>query len=463
MQIYSETLRAMTLVLVMTLLSAKVQGGTTEEQSPERTLRLEDLERLALENNPTIAQAEASVQAAEGLRIQAGLYPNPILGYEGVEFSRSFTNTSEHFLFLEQRIVTAGKLKKSRTVFSLERERAEAELEAQRLRVLNTVRLLYYEALGAQQFVELREELAKIARQAVGISEQLFNVGAADRPDVLEAEIEAQRAELGLVAAQNNREQVGELLAAAVGDPSLRSVRLEGNLREEVPELDLPEILSTLLRESPEIKSAGAAVERARATLTRAKAEPIPDIFVRGGVGYSFEPLEAFGNIPRKLEGFVEAGVRIPLFDRNQGNITRAQAEISHAQNEVQRLKLALRARLASVFSRYSTGLKVVQRYQNSVLPQAQSAYELYLRKFQQMAAAYPQVLIAQRTFFQVRVEYVRALVELWQNVVQIRGMLLTGGLNPPGEGYAEMTTETGEMPGLERGMQNIGQNERDD
>src|SRR5262245_15642759 len=46
-------------------------------------LTLENLEQMALKNNPTLAQAEAAIQAAEGRRRQAGLWPNPIVGYEG--------------------------------------------------------------------------------------------------------------------------------------------------------------------------------------------------------------------------------------------------------------------------------------------------------------------------------------------------------------------------------------------
>ena len=62
-------------------------------------LRLEDLERMALDNNPTIAQAAAGIRAAEGRTLQAGLYPNPIMGYIGEEISgrapRTSSRTSE--------------------------------------------------------------------------------------------------------------------------------------------------------------------------------------------------------------------------------------------------------------------------------------------------------------------------------------------------------------------------------
>src|SRR5262245_37658920 len=62
-------------------------------------LRLEDLERMALQNNPTAAQAEAAIRAAEGRRVQAGLMPNPIIGYSGEELSpRAFGQKSEHYI-----------------------------------------------------------------------------------------------------------------------------------------------------------------------------------------------------------------------------------------------------------------------------------------------------------------------------------------------------------------------------
>ena len=48
-------------------------------------LSLEDLENIALQNNPTLSQARAKIGAATGKMIQAGLVPNPIFGYQGNE------------------------------------------------------------------------------------------------------------------------------------------------------------------------------------------------------------------------------------------------------------------------------------------------------------------------------------------------------------------------------------------
>ncbi len=422
---------------------AQEKTANAESRQTGAALTLAELERMALDNNPTLAQADAAIRVAEGKRKQAGLFPNPVIGYQGEELStRAFSEKSEHYFFVEQTIPTGGKLKKSRRIFEHEKTEAASEKEAQRQRVLNSVRLLYYEALASDERVELRKRLSRLANEAVKISEELFNIGQADRPDLLESEVEAQQTELALIEAENEREKIWQMMAAVVGNPALKPVRLAGNLEAAVPALDRETLLASLIAASPEIKGAQARVERARAVIDRARAERAPDIFLRGGFGYSREKLEGT-NRATGPEGFVEAGIRIPLFNRNQGNIAAAQAELIIAERDVQRLELSLRARFSDVFAEYSSSLRVVERFQQRILPRAEKAYELYLTSFRQMAAAYPQVLIAQRTMFQVREEYIRALARLHQNAIRLQGFLLTGGLNAPAMRATEEAGDT--------------------
>jgi cobalt-zinc-cadmium efflux system outer membrane protein len=50
------------------------------------------------------------------------------------------------------------------------------------------------------------------------------------------------------------------------------------------------------------------------------------------------------------------------------------------------------------------------------------------------MAAAYPQVLVSQRTLFQLQVDYVHALGELWQDAALLRHFTLSGALKTLGD-----------------------------
>ena len=432
------------LLTILAIINVRAQPAVSQG------LTLQDLERIALERNPTIGQARADVDAATGRMKQAGLYPNPVLSAVGEEISAGpIIRGGEFGGGVQQRIVTAGKLGLSRKVAEQEKAITEEAAKAQRQRVLNAVRALYYQALSDQYRIRVRTNLARLAGEAVRISRELTNVGQADQPDQLASEVEAERIQLELSDAMDRQERTWRQLAAVTNDPSLRLAPLEGDL-ESVPRLDVEQALAAIYADSPELRAASIDVNRAELALTRAKKERIPDVIVSGGVRHNNELLEQeLGSTVRRpvgQEGFFDISVEIPIFNRNQGNVAVARAGVERAKLDVDRTKLALRSRLAEVYREYRTALTRADRYKQEVLPKAQRAYELYLNNFRQMAAAYPQALIAQRSLFQLQDDYVNALVTVWQRSVEIQGLLLTGGVEISGTGSAIENTPPGAM-----------------
>lgn len=392
-------------------------------------LTLTALEEMATANNPTLKQAEAEIRASEGRKRQAGLYPNPSAGYLGEQIRGGSFRGGEQGFFVQQEIVLGSKLGLSRNVFEQERQQTVAEAQEQGLRVLNNVRILFYQELGEQKRLELRRNLSLLADDAVETSNQLFNVGQADQPDVLQAEVEAEQSKLAVTVAEESQLRTWRSLAATVGKPDLPLTKLEGNL-EEIPAVN-DEWLQALLRDSPAVKIAELGVTRAEASLTRAGREPIPNLLLRGGLQQNRELQETSGR-PVGIQGFAEVGVQIPLFNRNQGNVAAARSEVDRSRLEVQRVQLLLRERAAPFLQSYITARATAERYRTQMIPRASKAYELYLAKYKQMGAAYPQVLIAQRTLFQLQTDYISALESLWTNALALKGFLLTDGLEAP-------------------------------
>ena len=417
-------------------------ASVVQATAAQSELRLEDIEKIAMENNPTLRQAEANIRAAQGRSKQAGLYPNPSVGVSGDEVSGGpVIRGGEIGFFVQQDIVLGNKLGKSRRTAEQEVARIQAEAEAQKLKVLNTVRTLFYNTLGAQRKVEVRTRLYALAGDAVRTTKQLQNVGQADTPDFLVIEVEEQRADLALITARNELSQLWQQLAASVGNPNLRPVPLVGDF-EELPVIDNEAALSTLLQNSPEVKIAEASIARAEAALARAQVEKIPNINVFGGMRYNRELLE-IGQKPVGWEGFFDVGVRIPLFDRNQGNVDAARADLNRAQREVDRVKLSLRSRLAAAYREFLDARNLAERYRTAMLPRAETAYDLYMTRFRQMAAAYPQALIAQRTLFELQEDYNAVLSRMWAKSIEIQGMLLEGALDAPGSVQPETVGRT--------------------
>ena len=416
-------------VLLPGAMSAQTVSSPSPAQ-PAAKLSLADLEKLALQNNPTIAQADTEIEGARGRAKQAGQFPNPTIGYTGSEINRGpVFNGGEHGFFVEQTIPLGGKLGLSRQIFAREATQAEALREVQRGRVLTDVRVQFYSALAAERRVETRRELARIAAEAVAVSRQLYNTGAADRPDVLSSEIEARQMQVAFEAAENDRARVWRQLAALVNDSSLKPQPLDGSLDATAPELQRDAVIQEILKKSPELTAARAGVERGQAALTRARREPTPDLFVRGGPIYNRELLEGSGR-PVGWEAALDVGVTVPLFNRNTGGIAASRADLARAEREVTRLELSLQSRAADVFNEYLTNLRNAETYRTEIVPRAEESYRLYLAKYREMAAAYPQVLVAQRTLSQVSDEYIRFAEMAWTASLRLQGMLLSGGLD---------------------------------
>lgn len=399
--------------------------------SEKKTITLEELQQMALQNNPTFRQSAADIQAAEGRKKQSGLYPDPTVGYQGEQIRGGSFQGGEQGFFVQQDIVLGGKLGLNRKIFDQELQQAVTEADEQKVRVVTNVRMSYIQALAAQQMLELRQKLSKLADDVVETSHQLANVGQADAPDVLESEVEAQQAQLAVTMAEQNQQRVWKALAAVVGNPRLPLMKLEGRL-EDTLAVNADELVEKIVDESPAVRIAELGVKRAEAALARAKREPIPDLHLRAGLQQNGELLSDRRSVG--LQGFADVGVRIPIFNRNQGNIASAKADAERARREVERVKLVLRERSASVVQNYRFSQAAVDRYKNQMIPRAQKAYEMYTKKYREMAAAYPQVLIAQRTLMQLEVSYTTALETFATSSLSLQSYLLTDGLEAPSQ-----------------------------
>lgn len=434
------------LVAVIGLLASPAPAQTT---SPAPPISLGELEQLAIQHNPTTRAAAAGIEAARGRMRQAGAWPNPLIGYSGEEIKRGNVDTrGEHGFFVAQTIPLGGKLRLSRDVFQKSIERAEAVRDLQRLRILSSVRQTFYSALLTERRIEVQERLAALASEAVGVTAQLFNVGAADRPDYLEIEIESRRLQLQLNRSRNDLFASRHQLAALTGVREVAARPLAGNIDAAIPELELDPVIRTLLEQSPDVRAARAELEQTRAQTVRARRDTYPDLFVRGGSAYNRERGEDTGR-PIGWEGTLEAGISVPLFNRNTGAVAAARAEEARAQAEVTRLELSLQSRAVSQFASYLTALRASESYRSEILPRAEEAYRLYLSRYREMAAAYPQVLVAQRTLLEMSNEYLESLTEAWRAALRLQGFLAGDGLDAPAA-----ATDVGEVPTMGRGRE---------
>jgi cobalt-zinc-cadmium efflux system outer membrane protein len=335
----------------------------------------------------------------------------------------------------------------SQAVAIYARDQAEAQRAAQVWRLRNTVRLLYFETLTAQESKKLSDQLVALAEQGVSVSQQREKAGEGTLAETLQAQIELDQVRILAASATNNLRASWKRLAAVVGQPEMEPEILWGNLEAAHEERDEAQTLARLSGQSPEVQVAEAGIRRADAAVARARAEPIPNVTLEAGTQYDFGSRTQIAN--------VGISVPLPIWNRNEGNIMAAEAELRRSQHEVDRVKLSLAERFAVAFARYRNAQQQVERYgqrlsddevqrvlslageerqkeldrYSQILPRAQIALALATEGWRRGEFGYLQVLTAQRTLTQATMGYVRAHSELRQSAVVLDGYLLTDGL----------------------------------
>lgn len=384
------------------------------------TLSLESLEIMAISSSPSIAQASARVRALRGMSLQAGLSPNPTVGYVAGEVGNE-GQAGQQGAFVSQEIVTAGKLRRNRAIVSAEIARAEQELVATQQRVRTDVRQQFYNALLAQRRVSLAKDLVNVTGEAVSASKSLLDAQEIPLAGLLQTEVQQQNSQLLLTTAENQLDQAWRNLAAVIGDANLTKRHLEGQVEELPSMMGWQEQLTRLQAESPEIAAAVCDIERARRALSRACVEPVPNINTQFSVQYDYATEDTIAG--------VQVGIALPLWNRNQGGIRQAQAAVTEATSNVQRVELDLQQRLSNTFRQYSDANATAAAYANNILPRTKQTMEIVRKAYEQGEVSYLELLMAQKTFSETNLNYLDALGSLWTSYTKINGLLLDDSL----------------------------------
>lgn len=390
-------------------------------------MTLEQLEEIALQNNPTLALQQAEVEKERGNWTQVGMYPNPTVGYLNSSSSRN-GNSQENGVLLQQTFVTGGKLEKARATETYGIQSTQWQLESQRMRVINDVRLRYIDVLGAQQQIKVVEELLTLSQKALDTARELFRGRQVARSDVLQAEVQRETVAMALENSREAYDGAWKRLAVIVGRPELSPAPVV-EPRDDLPEFDLEQQWQRMLSESPLLRTSEAKVGIARSQLAVAEAAPIPNV--------TLQFVGSYDSLQRASKFNTLVALPVPIINRNQGGIYNAASEVHRAEREVERTQLVMRDLIVSSNRDYVLARNRVLRLRDEILPRLKENLELTIKLYQKGEVGFLQVLNAQRDSFQTNLDYIAALNQARQRAVEIEGMHLTGGLNPATIGTA--------------------------
>jgi len=375
---------------------------------------LADFVAFAETNHPRLQGARATIEAARGKAVQARLYPNPMLAASSPQIAGA---NSQWNGFATQDIVTAGKLRLSQQAALRDVQRAEYDYIRVRFDVLTGVRDTFYRLLVAQRRMEIYKLLVDISTRSYEIGSQLANAGEGTKADVLFWAIERDRAWVRLLNGSVFIEAGRRELAAAMGLPRADVGLVDADMTAQLPDFDLKLLQEAVAARNARPQAALAGVHRAQWSLERAVVEPIPDVNVLGGYQRQVD-------FPPQDQGLVQVMVEVPLFDRNQGNIRAARADIATARADLRTIELDLATLAAEQLAEYRTAQRLIGWYEQNILPKARETVALTQTLYGRGEVTFLSLLQAQRILTETELVYVDTQETRWRAAAQIADLL---------------------------------------
>ena len=382
-------------------------------------LALAELQQLAYDNSPKLRQAAADVETARGQAIQAGLYPNPVAGYEGDNMHQGNTAGLQGG-FVSQEFVTAHKNKLARDVALHDMQAAEFALRRTRIELASLVRNGYFDVLVAQQRVKYTRALAEAAERVYRAQIELVAGGEAAAYEPLQLRVFALQARNAVRRAENAYLASWRQLAANLGLPDLAAAELAGSVDAPPPRVTYQAALNYLLAQHTDLAIAQTQIDKALVNLRLQRVTPIPNVNVLTVFQHDSTTL------PNNAAFNLQVGVPLPVFNNNRGNIVAAEAQLVGAQQNWNDTRNTLTARLADIFQRYASNTTIAASYRTDILPdQVRTSRGVY-EQFRQAGDAvdFAQVVVSWQALSQVIQDYLGALDDQWQAVVDLAQLL---------------------------------------
>ncbi|MDB5308088.1 MAG: czcC 2 [Gemmataceae bacterium] len=382
-----------------------------------RVVTLEEMLDYARKNSPEIAQATADVEDARGRWVQVGLYPNPTMGFQGDQIADGGP-FGQFGGFFNQTIVTAGKLKIARSVVYFDYLNARARLRRAEVELARRVRTEFYAVLVAAESV-------RVGRLLVGFTDEVYRRQVALVKGGTAAPFEASallaltgQAELTLVQARNRHASAWRQLAATINAPEMPPTPLAGQADEALPRFHYEALRERLVATHTDLVAARNMATQAERSLVHERVRPIPDIQNQ----WYFQD----DTFIKSFQFGAQIGVQVPLFNKNQGGIMSAKAQVARAGWEVPRVQNTLLQQLADAYERYENARQQIALYRTQILPNLVTAFRGVYQRYQVEPdkVNYNDIVTAQQNLSVQLAAYLQALRLQWQAVGDLAGVV---------------------------------------
>ena len=394
-------------------------------QSGFRTLTIEEAVNEAVHRNLGLLAARADLSVAEAALVTARLRPNPVLsgGADSLDWLGTGFNAlnaagpPQYAVRVDVPFERAGKRELRAHVAERTKRIAEAQVADAVRRLTLDVVLASIDVLEAKAKLHLADDTLQSFERLVQLNERRLTSGAIPQ-------LEVSRSRVAMLQYRGNVRNAQLALTQA----RLKLLPLVGKKPDEEP-IDIDDRLAlprsaiagnvNLLQQSarstrPDLLAARDEQARTQADLRLQLAQGKVD-YTLGAEYRRQQGVNGRGNM---LGLFFS--VPLPLFNRNQGEIVRAEAEVEKATRSLTALETDVAGQVASAYAEFTASRQLLEEIERDLLEPTDQARTGTAYVYQAGATSLLDVLDAQRayndtmeTYYSAQAAYRRAQARL--------------------------------------------------
>ncbi|MBA4391192.1 MAG: hypothetical protein C0399_09660 [Syntrophus sp. (in: bacteria)] len=365
------------LVVAVVLFASSIISYPLYAQDVE-SLHLDDLIQKALKNSPELLVSESKVAASTYRIPQAGALPDPMFmfGYQNEGFKRITLGEeigAQGMFSLSQMFPFPGKRGLKGEMATKDAESTTAMYRAAQVKIIATVKQLYYELFLAHKNIDILTKLTEYFSRVEDAATARYSSGMGSQQEVVMAQTEKymllEKEEMQKQKIQALQGMLNSTVGRDVNTPLGRPLELAFTQYG----FSMEDLIQMAMSNSPEIRSRQKMVEAAEAKVKMAKKEYYPDFTM----GASYYP---------RTQGLMDmwnltATVNIPIFykSKQEPAVQEAQANLLGAKRELTVTEYMISSGIRENYSMTRTAERLMKIYKEGIIPKTYQDFQLAL------------------------------------------------------------------------------------
>ncbi len=404
--------------------SAARLAELTKLTTRRTAIKLEDYLAKVAASNLAYAAQRYNVSIAETAIMAAKLFQNPVLQIGNM---RDISNSGSQKLpgyyngFITQTFELGGKRTKRWLVARKNYASTASSLQS----FLQNLRLdaseAYAHAIAMGQVASQFQRTATLLRELLQAQTERQKAGDISDVDLLQTRVEVRQYEAELLNAQAQATNAELGLSAFLG-PQFSGTHWQpvGSLDVSPQSTDLFKLLSSAIRNRPDLIAMRHSRDAAVANINLEKAKRVPDLNV--GVGWTNSTFSGNSTSPQPNYNMVglQFSLPLPIWNRNKTGIASSQAQAGQAQLQLDDAEVKAGVDVRQALALYGIAREQVDLYRSGVLKDVDAALEKRVLSYKRGGSSLLELLDAQRkanevwqSFYTAQSDHARAVIEL--------------------------------------------------